>query len=505
MRISLSHAARNGAAPKAAASAPASRRALSLRALSLAGLCLAALGAPARAAPVALTAGGLGDAHAVQALVRSEAGLVVSDCNDAGQAPDAAVDGRWQCQAVDVEGDEAVIALLVDARLVKAGTARWSGGGDRAVWLLRQAGGVTLSPRDDLTQAVAGATARGPGSTLIARIQGYTDPSNPVLRLGGAGAEVQLNCRDDGTFPDPQANDGELTCIGLFDGDQATVGLAGAGGQLRSVGTVALGPGPVRSLTVDLAQGTLDPAPFENLGIFVPLLRAVETAPVLPASTTYEHPADPAPTGSQPPGLAPPSGTIPLAPQLPSVPPWLLGLAGVGLALAVGVGLGLRPRARRGELASLRRLPSPALVPGGPSLTERGCLLRAEDPLALALALVERLARERRVVVAAPPGLALPEVGGASVFAATDLDWRELARGVRALAATPGPEVALLVVGAHVVQDPGAVGDDPMGALERALPPGTWLGHLVPRQAVLASWLPAWVVQGPPWTMVREG
>lgn len=52
--------------------------------------------------PVEVRIAGLGPAKAVQALVRTTEGLWPTGCNDAGQAPDAAVDGIWSCDPVEV-------------------------------------------------------------------------------------------------------------------------------------------------------------------------------------------------------------------------------------------------------------------------------------------------------------------------------------------------------------------------------------------------------------------
>jgi hypothetical protein len=149
-------------------------------------------------------------------------------------------------------------------------------------------------------------------------------------------------------------------------------------------------------------------------------------------------------------------------------------------------------------------VPSPPLFDGGPSLSQGGAWLASPDPAALARALVPPLAATRRVVVASTDDLRLAAPGGASTYAVVQPHIDDLAQAVAALAARPGPEVAVLLVGPEPLLTPGEIGPDAALELERRLPPGVFLGVLVDPSAPPSAWLARFRVEGPPWRGVAS-
>ena len=459
------------------------------------------------AAPLEVAVGGLDAPTAVHVLVGDGDAVMWADCNDAGVAPDAAPDGVWQCGGGDWPAERASIALLVDGRLKPAGVATWTGG-ERRVSIEVAGGSVGLSTEQDLHRPAAGAPPAGPGRTLIVRIPDYPSDGAPVLRLRGPSAAAEMNCGDDGRFPDRERNDHELACAGVIPaGERVSVTLLPPGAPPVDLGEISPPGGPLSQWRLDLDGPTIGAVELDALAIAFagPSDRPDDPPP---------HPGEGQPAGGPPPpeGLSEPvagggpEGPAPFGgaggggcrrPGLPDSGVMAFGLA--ALMVAGGVAAGRRRGGRRDPLAPLQVVPSPPLFDGGPSLSLGGAWLASPDPAALAGALVAALAPTRRVVVASTDALTLAAPVGASTYAVVRPHIDDLAEAIVALAERPGPEVAVLLVGPDPLLTPGEIGPDAALELERRLPPGVFLAELVGADAPPSAWLPRFRVEGPPW------
>lgn len=446
----------------------------------------------AQAAPVQVRV--VASAATVVAVVRDAAGVGVGACNDAGAPPDGAVDGVWTCEDIDVASETADVIALVDGSLIDAGLLTWPSG-PRVAALVVSSGGVMASIDPGSLHGEAG-PPRPAVPVLLARIPTYGMGPAPVLSV--AGGAVQLNCHDDGRYPDHAVNDGEPGCVGVLAASTAELSMNPGDGATRSLGTVTWPPGPVHFLTIDPVAGTASTDAFD-----LPL-------PPMPAARGAAAPDPGAPAGGSPdggPAAGSPDGGAPLPPTHdPGVAPTAFGPWPWLLALAAALGLVVVSRvqaARAGTLRpTLRALPAPPLFPGGPAWTEAG-VLRVADPAGCLQALLGTLAAHRRVVVVVPPELRLDPVAGAGVWIATVPTWEEVAAGVAALARTDGMPVAVLILGGSTVSDPGAVAPEALARLVRAIPPGVWLGVIAGLDEPVGGHLPAWRVSGPPWVGER--
>ncbi len=504
-------------------------------------LALLALARPADAATVNLRVGGLGSVTSVIGVVRDGDGALVEPCNDAAKAPDTAVDGVWTCTPANVSGDVADVVAIVDGRLVDGGVLTWDAGAPHDA-VISVASGIVQASKDlGALHVNAGATAAPGLPIILARLTGYGTGPAAVLNVGSGGA--QLFCHDDGQFPDRLVNDGEPACSGGVAGEPTDLAIRAGDGKMIPVGKIVWRPGPIQYATVDVKAATSSSDPFD---LPLPPLPALGSAPaaVAPsdaqaasvqaasssdgqasaeattsqtsaatasqASTASSSPASPQPAqassgqpsqGGGQPNQADASpthlvgvGDTPFGPW-----PWLFAVLGVGGAV---VALRLRRDRVYAVRPTLRPHPAPPLFPGGPGWTE-AAILRAPDPVAFFTATLSVLAERHRVVVVLPGLVELPPVGGAGVWVTMVPTWEEVAAGVVGLARTEGAPVAVLILGAETVTDPGAVAPDALGKLSRGLPPGVWMGVVLGMEEPLASWMPVWRVSGPPWEGVR--
>lgn len=468
------------------------------------------------AAPPTARVSGAGGARAVAVLFERGETVYGVGCNDAGVAPDVSPDGIHTCGPIPVSTGEARIGVLRDGRLVDLGASTI--GGDGVIVRLDGGAAVLAGDASELPAPRAGAPQPAV-TTAFVRVRGAPEGQAPVLRLQGPAGSSELVCRDDGVFPDNDRNDGEHGCAGPAPGDGGEVLLNGTGAG--SFGKVSWGPGPFAFLQVDVDARTARSESFALPG-FAPDTIVVATppesmeTPVPPeppeppeGSSPGAEPAPPRPPGEdqppQPPGADGPEGSpTPRPPQashspvasreVGTLPPFAL----VAALLLGGVGSWAWRRRAHRLPANLRPLPAPALLPGGPSLAERGGVLRTDDPGALAAALLPILARHRRVVVVGDAPL--PEVPDGPVYRAARGDWEEIEASVRTLARAPGAPVAVLVIG-DALADVGAVAPSPARKLRDGLPAGVWLGIVTP---TAPEGVPVWdVPAGPPWSATR--
>ncbi len=473
-------------------------------------LLLAAL---AHATPVQLRVAGVSKAQAVLGVVRDAEGARVAPCNDAGTGSDQAVDGVFTCEDIELEGDTGAVLAIVDGKLTDAGVLTWEAGKPRVAALEVSGGMVQISTDGSSLTLSAGGRPRPAVPIVLARLPQYGTGPAPVLVLGGGA--TQLNCHDDGSFPDRQVNDGEPGCAGFLAADKADVMMNSGDGKSIPLGVVTWPAGPIRYLTVDVKAAASSSAPFEMPLPPMPSLTGGTTAaaaqapsPESASTATVTPPAaEASPVKAEPKADAKPVAQEAASSHLPGVGetpfgPWLwaaLGLGGVGGIAFV--------RARRTRTftvrPTLRAHPAPPLFPGGPMWSE-AAVLRVDDPVALLPELLRMLTEQRRVVVVLPGRTQLPPVGGAGVWVATVPTWEEIAAGVMALARTEGAPVAVVILGGDTVTDPGALNPESLGHLVRALPPGVWMGVIATPDETVSTWMPVWRVSGPPWVGVRN-
>lgn len=467
--------------------------------------------AAAWAAPVEVRVAGVGDATAVNVLLRSigadgspDPGTTATSCNDAALAPDAAVDGVWTCAAVDLPGASADVYAIVGTTLLPAGRLTFPAGA-RLAALRVDGGAVTASLDPGGLPTRPDARPAGPLPVIVARVTHPPAGQAPVLQLRG-GAAAELTCRDDGKFPDLTLNDGEPGCAGLFPPAQAQITLSTGPGAGEAAGQVTWDTSPVRYLTVD---GTTKAASTDPFPLPLPAVAAPAATATAGASTTNPSGAtspDARPAGSpEPQGLAPAGTSGGHAPPAAANPdPWLTGLPWlVGAALGVGGTLAWQRRQRRATRlpASIKPVAGAPLFPGGPTWADAGAILRTRDVPGVSTALLRAVAPHRRVLWVGPA----PEaVAGPGVWYASVPDWQEVAAGARELDRLGGPAVAVLIAGEAALLDPGAVAPDALRNLARALPAGVWLGVVVASDAAVASSMPEWIVDGPPWRAERR-
>ena len=463
-------------------------------------LPLLALLPVALAGPLDARVSGLGSATAVHLLTRSVGELSVFDCNDAGRAPDAGADGVWTCGPGDLDAEASTVGLLVDGKLFEAGEARWTGS-SRLLSVDRSGGATQLSTTDHLGSPSPGSIPAGPGQTLLVEVRGFVGEGAPVVHVATPSGRRQLNCGDDGTFPDRVRNDGVLGCSGLLLDPNATLTLFPAGGSPVAFGEVPLGDAPVVEVVVDVSSVTLTAG---AAGLLRSALVPVESAVGTPAAAP--EPVPPNEREGEREGGGGPAGGPPLpmaAPSHPLADPGVVALGVVAVAIGAGVVVGRRRRPG-GALDALHRVPTRPLFDGGPSISDGGCQLRTADPAALAIHLVPQLAGTRRLLVASAEPLDLPPTDGASAWSATQPHIDDLIEAARTLAARHGPELAVLLVGRDAALAPGDVAPDLAQELDRRLPAGAFLCQIVTADAPKPAWLSRYEVQGPPWEGRRD-
>jgi hypothetical protein len=461
-------------------------------------LVLLAVSTALAAAPVARV-GGLGEARSVALLVQRDDEVAAIACNDAGSAPDAAADSLWTCGPLPPVTGSVQVGVLRDGRLLDAGKMQFDGAD---LELLIAGGAVTAGARLE----PAAATPNPGAVTVVARVSGLGEASAPVVRLQGGQGGVELMCRDDGVFPDGARNDAVHGCAGPSPGGRAEVFINGKDGATRSYGTLTWDPtAALGYLVVDGAAGTSRVEAFPVIPFRAPDEEANGGAPPEPVPQAPREPSPPVAVQETPPP-APMPERSPVATR-EAVPTGSTSPVALVVAFLLGAGGVYTFRRHATRLpAVLRRHPAPPLLPGGPSLIDGAVAFRVAEPTALpgelAAALLPVLARQRRVVLVAPPGTELPPVADGPVYRVAVTDCEEVEAAVRALARVPGPPIAVLVVGDDTLTDAGAVVPDAVRKLRDGLATDIWLG--VVGSGPAPGGLPQWTADGPPWT-VRRG
>jgi hypothetical protein len=251
----------------------------------------------------------------------------------------------------------------------------------------------------------------------------------PVVLLSGPGGQVELTCRDDGSFPDRAQNDGVATCAGPAPGYALEVSLRGG------------------------AEAERYTARFpEGAAVLKARLTAEGLAPADWAMLSRPKGQDSGPAGAPPQDGGPPQG----APGGPTgrPPSWSLPFSLALCALTAVVTAVITTRRRAGLPAHL----SPAHAPHAPKILMIPELLSE---------LVEARARFGVVVVLTAPGTPLPDAAPGPVLRATSDDALDLAEALHALRrADPLRTISVVLAADRPLQSPGEVG---LTAYERLL------------------------------------
>lgn len=427
--------------------------------------------------PVEIRAAGLGETRSAQVLVQAGQDVLVSDCNDAGVGSDRSPDGIWTCASLEISPDKVEVGLLRDGVLLPAGTLQWPVG-PRFIAVRAEAGGAVASTEASaLPPALPTARPGGPGAAVLVRLSASPAGPTPMLTLVGPSGNTQLSCRNDGRFPDTTHNDGVFGCSGVAPGASVTVSWRGPDGAGKSFGTITWDPAAsIRFLTLD-GLGNKPPS----------------TQPFL---LQIAAPSSLAPTGPSSPGNPPARPPV----ETPEAAPYRV------LALASAAGLGgvcgfLLRRPRRRLPGGLRPLPSPPILPGGPSSFP--AVLHTTDPQALGHHLLPALASRGRVVVVSASSDELRWEQGGPVYQAERRDRLDLALAI-SLLSREGPAPTVLVIGRSVT-DPGAAVGDALRKLCDSLPVGVSVVVVLGQDEEPLSGMPRWDVSGPPWVATRRG
>lgn len=365
--------------------------------------------------------------------------LDAATCNDAGQAPDQAPDGRWTCSMPAGER----LALLRDGRLVE---------------LPCTAPKTLLLDKKDVGCDVALPGAKTVPESLSApqilvRVQVPGEGGTPVLALEGERGRVELACRNDGRFPDATRNDEEFGCAGVSPGNRLKLVLNAGDGSHRQLGELSWPAElPLRFAQIDVLQGKNSSDAF-SASLSPPEVIAPPTPPDAPTTPTPPEPTPPSP---------PPPVPVPMeSPQAAPHRPLALGITFV---LGLFGGWWLRRPAKLP--ASLR--PLPVQLEGLPPI-EGPHVVRGIS----ASALLDRLHRHRVLLVGEQ---ALPT--GVQGWLCRSTDLQEVQDAVVALARTPGLPIAVVLC--QPLQDPGGVAGHPAVKLAESLPEGSLCLALLP-------------------------
>jgi hypothetical protein len=448
--------------------------------------------AVALAAPIVTTVSGVGEGSAVALWVKGEEGSRFVGCADTGSPPDRAADGLYTCAPFERPPAPTALFLLHETGVVGAGDA--VDGAGATLHLALEGATLRVEPSPPTAPQPGG---RGAGSLLLLHLIGVPAGRLPALSLATPSGTVQLRCRDDGGFPDLVRNDGEPGCAGRLGAGSATLWLNGQGGG-RQLGKLTV-EGAVAWLRVDATAGTITPesAALPEPGRDLPPSpvppKPPEPVPPEGVPPTPPEPVPPEGVPPTPPEPVPPEGVPPTppepvpgaptappeptAPAPPRGPPVSAGVAWLSALLlaAGGVLAWQRRQARRALPSCLLPVAAPRSATPAESLTGPGVLVESDDPAAAAARLLARAAATRRVILLSDDDVE-PPTDSAGVWRSTCTDWIKVSAAAAQLARSPGPPVAVVVVGADTVRDPGSVSPAPLANLVSAMPPGTWLG-----------------------------
>ncbi len=351
-------------------------------------------------------------------------------------------------------------------------------------------GGQTLA--DALPQIQEG--ERG---ALIVRVLNPDPSQAPMVRLSVGAAVVQLDCADDGAFPDATPNDSVFHCAGLLPVTvttqprwSSTLSTQGQDGEPIPLGEFSYaGGGGFHFATVNLkdpASSNSTPFSLPSPGVELALEPAhIEGGPsphvVVPPPEYDLLPPVHINVESENEGAAPAAG-IPSSgtPQGDGSWKWLLGALTLGWAIGktrknqVSKVVFKREKGKEGLVV----LPVSAIDGNGPTPAGGPVVIASANSVAMATHMISQLTLRRRVVVTGI-GEFLKAEQGHPVLSLTDPDCRSIQRTLENLKNDGGVPPVLFILGADSVIDSSGFSPTPVEDLIYAVGGEVWVALFI--------------------------
>lgn len=288
---------------------------------------------------------------------------------------------------------------------------------------------------------LAGAAEASPAGLLIRLDSGGESLGGPVVVVlqGDGGKTDEITLKDDGAQPDVSAGDLSYAGAAAVAGDSFEISVR-IGEKTLSGGAISWSPeDQMRDLDIRLSGGSV------SLQAGVAGSGGGGGGGGPPGGAAMGSGGGGAPGGGG-------GGGVPTA-DATAGPGLFIGL-GLGLVALLGLlWLWVRGRSAGPDLSALRGLETlpeaSVLGEAAPPLSEGLQLLvhTADDEPALIRALLTTMARTHRVVVVAPARVEVPSVPGGPVYRGASGRPSEVGAAVDAVLATPGRNVAVLLIG----------------------------------------------------------
>ncbi|MBC8454777.1 MAG: hypothetical protein H8D71_01070, partial [Deltaproteobacteria bacterium] len=309
-----------------------------------------------------------------------------------------------------------------------------------------------------------------------------------MVRLSVGVDVIQLDCADDGAFPDATPNDSVFHCAGLLPVTvttkqrwSSTLSTQGQDGEPIPLGEFSYGGGGFHFATVNLK----DPA-SSNSTPFSPPSPGVEQALEPPHAVVPPPEYDLLPPvhvnveseneGAAPAAGIPSSGT----PQGDGSWKWLLGALTLGWAIGktrknqVSKGVFKREKGKEGLVV----LPVSAVDGNGPTPAGAPVVIASANSVAMATHMIAQLTLRRRVVVTGI-GEFLKAEQGHPVLSVTDPDRRSIQRTLENLKNDGGVPPVLFILGADSVIDSSGFSPTPVEDLIYAVGGEVWVALFI--------------------------
>jgi hypothetical protein len=362
-------------------------------------------------------------------------------------------------------------------------------------------GGQTLA--DALPQIQEG--ERG---ALIVRVLNPDPSQAPMVRLSVGAAVVQLDCADDGAFPDATPNDSVFHCAGLLPVTvttqprwSSTLSTQGQDGEPIPLGEFSYaGGGGFHFATVNLkdpASSNSTPFSLPSPGVELALEPAhIEGGPsphvVVPPPEYDLLPPVHINVESENEGAAPAAGiTSSGTPQGDGSWKWLLGALTLGWAIGKTrknqVSKERKARKNQASKVVFKRekgkeglvvLPVSAIDGNGPTPAGAPVVIASANTAAMATHMISQLTLRRRVVVTGTGGL-LEAAQGHPVLSLTDPDRRSIQRTLENLKNDGGVPPVLFILGADAVIDSSGFSPTPVEDLIYAVGGEVWVALFI--------------------------
>jgi hypothetical protein len=336
----------------------------------------------------------------------------------------------------------------------------------------------------------------GERGALIVRVLNPDPSQAPMVRLSVGAAVVQLDCADDGAFPDATPNDSVFHCAGLLPVTvttkqrwSSTLSTQGQDGEPIPLGEFSYGGGGFHFATVNLkdpASSNSKPFSLPSPGVEQALEPAhIEGGPsphvVVPPPEYDLLPPVHINVESENEGAAPAAG-IPSSgtPQGDGSWKWLLGALTLGWAIGktrknqVSKGVFKREKGKEGLVV----LPVSAVDGNGPTPAGAPVVIASANSVAMATHMIAQLTLRRRVVVTGI-GEFLKAEQGHPVLSVTDPDCRSIQRTLENLKNDGGVPPVLFILGADSVIDSSGFSPTPVEDLIYAVGGEVWVALFI--------------------------